>query len=86
MEKQMRNLKEFGSSLSRAAKLTHPRRTNPRQELCKTRYLQWDLFGVQVKVLRFLIMKESNRKAVNRLQLETHPDTSAKGGAAEMSK
>ena len=76
-EKQMRNLKELESSLSRAARLAHACSTNTSQELCKTRYLLWDLFGVQVKVLHFLLMEKSNRKAVNRLHLEKCPDTSA---------
>lgn len=62
MEKRMRNLKEPGSSLSRAAGLAHSHSTTTTQELCKTRYLLWDLFGVQVKVLHFWLMEKVTEK------------------------
>lgn len=53
----------------------HTHNTNTSQELCKSAYLLWDLFGVQVRVLHFLLMKrdqnktqkQTTRKTVNRL-------------------
>lgn len=53
----------------------HTHSTNTCQELCKSGYLLWDLFGVQVRVLHFLLMKrnqnktqkQTTKKTVNRL-------------------